>query len=139
MKILVAVDGSPYTKRMLAWLAANDWFNGQNQFTLFHGVTALPHRAASLAGPDLVHTYYEDDAETVFRPVRAYLAEHHVAADFIHRVGQAGELLAGEAEQGRYDLVVMGSHGHGALATLVLGSVTTQVLARCRTPVLVIR
>ena len=31
------------------------------------------------------------------------------------------------------------AHGHGALATLVLGSITTQVLANSRVPVLVVR
>jgi nucleotide-binding universal stress UspA family protein len=33
----------------------------------------------------------------------------------------------------------MGSHGHGTLANLVLGSVATKVLASTRVPVLLIR
>jgi len=36
-------------------------------------------------------------------------------------------------------LVLMGSHGHGEFANVVLGSVATQVLAACRTPVLLVR
>jgi nucleotide-binding universal stress UspA family protein len=36
-------------------------------------------------------------------------------------------------------MVVMGSHGHGLFGNLVLGSVTTKVLAACKVPVLVIR
>ena len=32
MKILAAVDGSPYTKRMLAYLAAHDeWLGAQHE------------------------------------------------------------------------------------------------------------
>lgn len=141
MKVLLAVDGSPYTKKMLAWLAANDWFSpaAGHQFTVHHAVAPLPHRAAAAAGPDLAHAYYEDDAAAVLRPIRAFLDEHHVAAEYLHRVGHAGELVARAAEDGKHDLVVMGSHGHGALAGLVLGSVTTQVLARSKVPVLVIR
>jgi nucleotide-binding universal stress UspA family protein len=139
MKILLAVDGSPFTKRMLAWLGANDWFKAGHTFTVFHGVPALPHRAASMAGPDLVHGYYEDDAQAVFHPIRAFLAEHQVEAAYVHPIGHPGEMLAKTADEGKFDLVVMGSHGHGVLANLVLGSVTTQVLARCKTPVLVIR
>lgn len=37
------------------------------------------------------------------------------------------------------DLIVVGSHGHGALRKLVLGSVTTKVLAEASVPVLVVR
>lgn len=37
------------------------------------------------------------------------------------------------------DLIVVGSHGHGALRKLVLGSVTTKVLAEATMPVLVVR
>ena len=43
------------------------------------------------------------------------------------------------ADTGKFDLLVMGSHGHGALATLVVGSVTTQVLAHCKVPLLIVR
>jgi nucleotide-binding universal stress UspA family protein len=137
MKILLAVDGSSYTKRMLAWLAAQEWLTDAHRFTVAHAVTPLPHRAAAAVGPDVAHAYYEDDAETVFRPIREFFAEKRLAADFVHCVGRAGETIAKLAEG--HELVVMGSHGHGALATLVLGSVTTEVLARCRVPVLVIR
>ncbi|MDP4770616.1 MAG: universal stress protein, partial [Limnohabitans sp.] len=38
-----------------------------------------------------------------------------------------------------FDLVVMGSHGHGTLGNLVMGSVATQVLANCKVPVLLVR
>ena len=57
----------------------------------------------------------------------------------MHQVGPAGELIARAASEGGFDLVLMGSHGHGALANLVLGSVATQVLARCQVPVLLVR
>jgi nucleotide-binding universal stress UspA family protein len=43
------------------------------------------------------------------------------------------------AEKGKYDMLVMGSHGHGSLSNLVLGSVATKVMARCTTPVLLVR
>lgn len=39
----------------------------------------------------------------------------------------------------RCDLIVMGSHGHGAIGQLFLGSVTTRVAATCSVPLLIIR
>ncbi|MEG0445197.1 MAG: universal stress protein, partial [Comamonas sp.] len=43
------------------------------------------------------------------------------------------------AQEGQYDLIVMGTHGHSALGRLVMGSVSSQVLAGCTIPVLLIR
>jgi len=36
-------------------------------------------------------------------------------------------------------MIVMGSHGHGALQNLVMGSVATKVLAVTKVPVLIVR
>ena len=47
--------------------------------------------------------------------------------------------LAEGLAAGKFDLLIMGSHGHGALATLVMGSVTTHVLANSKVPVLLVR
>ena len=39
MKILLAVDGSKYTKRMLAYVAAHDeWLGPGHEYTVFNGV-----------------------------------------------------------------------------------------------------
>jgi nucleotide-binding universal stress UspA family protein len=43
------------------------------------------------------------------------------------------------AKGDKFDLIVMGSHGHGALAGLLMGSVATKVLALSKTPVLLVR
>jgi nucleotide-binding universal stress UspA family protein len=51
----------------------------------------------------------------------------------------AGEVIAKTAESGKFDLVIMGSHGHSAIGNLVMGSVATQVLAHCKVPVLLVR
>lgn len=43
------------------------------------------------------------------------------------------------AESGKFDLLMMGSHGYSALGNLVMGSVATKVLAGCKVPVLLVR
>ena len=43
------------------------------------------------------------------------------------------------AESERCDLIVMGSHGHGALGQILVGSVTTRVGATCTVPLLIVR
>lgn len=140
MNILLAVDGSRYTKKMLAYLTTHpELFGPHNTFTLFTAVWAVPPRARAAVGTEVVREYYEDEAAKVAVPVVKFLARHGIVPTVAHRVGHAGELIAQFAEEGDFDLVMMGSHGHGALGGLVLGSVATQVLARCKVPVLLVR
>jgi nucleotide-binding universal stress UspA family protein len=140
MKILLAVDGSEYTRRMLDYLATHKQTLGTNhEYTVFYAVLPVPHRAAAFAGADLVRGFYDDDAKTVLDPIRAFLAEQGIEASFVHKVGHPADEIASFAEAGKFDLLVMGSHGHGALKNLVVGSVATKVLARCGVPVLLVR
>jgi len=140
MKILIAADGSAYTKRMLAYLGAHpDLLGPKNDYTVVHSVLGVPHRAAAYVGAEAVRKFYEEDAEAVFKPVRAFLEQQGIQAQYVHTIGHAGESIAKLAEDGRFDLLVMGSHGHGELVNLVLGSVVTKVLAKCSTPVLLVR
>lgn len=140
MKILAAVDGSAYTKRMLAYLTAHDEFPGrQHEYTVLHTVPQVPPRAAAALDKATLDSYYEDEAEKVFKPIRSFLAKQGVEAKFVHKVGNAGDTIASVAEKGKYELLVMGSRGHGTLTNLVLGSVATKVLARCSVPVLLVR
>jgi nucleotide-binding universal stress UspA family protein len=140
MKMLIAVDGSAYTQRLLAYIAAHDeWLGNRHEYHVLHVVLAVPHRAAAFAGPDAVARFHEEDAEDVLRPIRAFLAQQQIPARYSWQVGHPSKVIAAKAEKGRYDVVLMGSHGHGELANVVLGSVATQVLAACRTPVLIVR
>jgi nucleotide-binding universal stress UspA family protein len=140
MKILVAVDGSHHTKRMLAYLAAHDeWLGAHHQYTVFCGVLAVPHTAASFVDKSVVKSYYDSEAEAVFKPIRTFFKKQGLSAEFVTKVGHPADLIAKLAETGKFDLLIMGSHGHGLLTNLVLGSVATKVLAKCTTPVLLVR
>jgi len=139
MKILFAVDGSDYTRRALDYLATHAWLRHDNALTVFAVALRVPHRAAAMAGPSLTHAYYQDDAEVALRPVREVLAARGAHAEFSWAIGHPAEEIANKATREGFDLVIMGSHGHGALANVVLGSVATNVLALCKVPVLLIR
>ena len=100
MKILLAVDGSDYTGRMLSYLTAHkEWSGAGHDFTVFHVVLPVPHRAAAFAGPEVVHGYCEDDARMVLEPVRGLLARNGIEARFddgyaaaaVARNGQTGD------------------------------------------------
>lgn len=140
MNILLAVDGSDYTKRMLAYLAAHDELLGpKNRFTFLTVVPAVPLHVTQFVGPDVLASYYADQAEEVLKPLRTYASQHGWEWQTRHAIGHPADVIAEAARSGEHDLVVLGSHGHGALKSLVLGSVAAGVLSRCDTPVLIVR
>lgn len=140
MKILLAVDGSKFTKKMLAYLTTHDdLFSPRHDYTLFTARPSLPARVATAVGKSVVNDYHTDEAEKVLSPAVKFLLRHGINAKSAWICGPLGQVIAEYAETNKFDLVVMGSHGHGALVNLVMGSVATQVLAHCKVPVLMVR
>jgi len=140
MKILLAVDGSEYTRKMLDYVCTNRaLFDASHSYTLLNTQPPLPPHARSALGSKVVNDYYEEEAKKVLEPAMAMVGERGLQAEHLWKVGPAGDTIAAFAKEGGYDMVIMGSHGHGSIARLVMGSVTTQVLAQCGVPVLLIR
>ena len=50
-----------------------------------------------------------------------------------------GDAIAAHATKNKLDILVIGSHGDGALRSMVLGSVATRVAAKCRNALLFIQ
>jgi nucleotide-binding universal stress UspA family protein len=140
MKILVAADGSPFTKRMLAYIAAHDeWLGDRHRYTVLTVVAPVPARAAAVLAKDALESYYADEADKVFKPIREFFAQKSLQAEFVTAHGPAADKIAAQADAGKYDLLMLGSHGHSALGNLVMGSVATKVVAQCGVPVLLVR
>ncbi len=140
MKILLPVDGSEHTKRMLSYIAAHDELLGPgHDYTIFTVVTPVPAYATRLLEHSTVDGYYDEQAEQVLKPVRAFAEQQHWTVRLAHAHGHAAEAIAARAVADKADLIVMGTHGHTALGNVVLGSVASGVLARSKVPVLLIR
>ena len=140
MKILLAVDGSAYTKKMLAYLVTHaELFAANNCFTLLTVQAQLPTHARRVVGKEATDTWYREESEKVLGPATAFLSRHGVNPKSVSKVGHAGEHICKVAESGKFDMVVMGSHGHGLFGNLVMGSVATQVMSHSKVPVLMVR
>ncbi len=59
--------------------------------------------------------------------------------DIIVKTGDSVREIVSAAQEGNYDLVIMGTHGHGKLAESIIGSVAHGVISKCLKPVLVVR
>jgi nucleotide-binding universal stress UspA family protein len=63
------------------------------------------------------------------------LSEDRVSVE----VGDPVQTILSVADKGRFDLIVMGTHGHGKLERAVLGSVARDVVKKSLIPVMVVR
>jgi len=59
--------------------------------------------------------------------------------DVIIKAGHPVQEIIAAAEDGKYDMVVMGTHGHSLISDLLIGSVARGVVHKCKAPVLTIR
>jgi len=139
MKVLLAVDGSDYTKRMLAYLAAQSELLGPaHAYTAVTVVTPIPPHAARHIDRNTLADYYRDEANKVLDPVKEVASRRGWTLETLYKQGHAADEIAVLAQSGGFDLIVMGTHGHSSLGNLVLGSVATGVLARAKAPVLLV-
>jgi nucleotide-binding universal stress UspA family protein len=140
MKIVLAVDGSEHTKRMLGYVAAHDeMFGTRHDYVAVTVVAPIPPHVTHYVARSVVDDFQRSEADAVLGPVRAFAAQKGWALRAQQVVGHPAEAIAALAREERADLLVVGSHGHGAFAGLVLGSVATGVIARSEVPVLLIR
>ncbi len=65
--------------------------------------------------------------------------EGFITDDIIVERGNPVEQILKQAEERSCDLIVMGTHGHGTLADVMLGSTARRVIRRSKIPVLVVR
>jgi nucleotide-binding universal stress UspA family protein len=65
--------------------------------------------------------------------------ETDITYSVVVKMGDPVELVIEEAETGTFDLIVMGSHGHGPLRAAMMGDTVRRVVKRSKIPVLVVR
>lgn len=82
--------------------------------------------------------YYRDVATAALLSVEGILNGAGVGFTVHQAVGDAGDQITASAEKLGADLLVMGTHGRSALTSVVMGSVTSRVLAHCTVPALLV-
>ena len=94
MNILLAVDGSAYTKKMLAYLATHEELLGEkHSYTILTVQPQLPPRARAALGKEVVDKYHADEADKILGPVAKFLARHSVDAKRVYKVGPVAETI----------------------------------------------
>lgn len=145
----IAVDGSEYSAAAVRYaLAHRDLWGESPKVVLLHVVPdlaafvipGLGDAPLALYKPEQVVAMQTRRFDAAIAPAREQFARAGVTVDAVCLVGNdAGDEIAAYAKKNKLDVLVLGSHGRGALKSAVLGSVATRVAAQCRTPLLLIR
>jgi nucleotide-binding universal stress UspA family protein len=140
--ILVAVDGSDHSERALA--EATDLARlADGSLTI---ATVIPDPSTlALSGGGFAYTAdygsLEADLEREYRELldgeKAKVPEG-VEVEGVLLEGRPARAIVEQVKAGGHDLVVMGSRGRGGLRSMVLGSVSQEVLHASPVPVLVV-
>ncbi|AKC85649.1 universal stress protein [Pseudoxanthomonas suwonensis] len=139
MKILLAVDDSAVgaaVVRRVAKLAKQ--LKATPELYVVHVAPRLSKAAEKEFGKAGPGRYYDRQSELALEPLRPLLARTRLAFEERKAVGEVAPTLLAEAKAVKADLIVIGSHGKGALKSLLIGSVTQKVIALSPVPVLVV-
>lgn len=144
MKILVPVDFSDTHGRLLAAAEAEAKIRGAS-LVLLHVIEPAAEVAGFETDPEMMRLRIGQDLDAEQRIENERIKElakateaRGIRCETSVKFGlPADEIISAAAEHGA-DLLVMGSHGHGAIYHLFTGSVVTGVLKRTSRPVLIV-
>lgn len=146
MKVLVATDGSDVA--LDAARKGSALLGDAAEITVLAVITAAPGEDAggiegSVETPQEIQTEIENETRRAEEEIDAVLEilspAQRAAAKGRIEAGDPGPMIVWVAEDERSDVVVVGSHGKGALKRVFLGSVSEHVMRHSPCPVLVVR
>jgi nucleotide-binding universal stress UspA family protein len=136
-KILVAIDGSPGGAKALDTAIELAKLTGAS----LHALAVegrLPAYAATIGEVDEVKREKDTFFATLARQAQAKALAQGMDLEVDVRPGHAAELIVRRAEQGNFDLVVVGHKGH-FLEDYLLGSTADRVAHHAACPVMIVK
>lgn len=140
MIILVAVDLSPASKKVVAAAGDVATVTGGSVYIL-HAAEPEPDFVGYDAGPEVVRTQVANELRREHREVQALaegLREKGLDATALLVRGPTVKTTLKEADSLNAGLIVVGTHGHGAVYDVLIGSYSAGIIRRSKLPVLVV-
>src|SRR5215468_10315222 len=146
MKILLATDGSDYSKAAVNSVAERPWPHGSEVKII--SVMEIPYAPATETWvlPSGYYTALEraarEQAEAAVKNAVGRIESGKAAGLEIITIiisGSAREMILDEAEKWDADLIVLGSHGYSAWQRFLLGSVSHAVATHAHCSVEIVR
>jgi nucleotide-binding universal stress UspA family protein len=140
MNILVSVDFSEATPRILQ-AAASLTRALSGKLWLLHVGEPEPDFVGYEAGPDVVRDQVAREFRDEHRKLQEYadsMRAEGLPVTALMIQGPVVDTVIAEAERLEADMLVVGSHGYGAVYDLLVGSVSRGILKHAEIPVLVV-
>jgi len=119
-KAIIAFDGGPSAIKAVNYIASSQSFKG------------IDCHLISVGDESQGRTRELEGAAALLQAAGLQVSQESVA-------GEPEEVIADKAENGGFDLLVMGAYGHSRIRNMIIGSTTSQLLLLCKIPVLLFR
>ena len=137
-KILVATDASEYSKRALKTaLELARKFNSEVELLFVMHMPIMYDFSAYnyIVSPEQI----EEEGELALGATLEGIDISNVILSKKKIQGDPAKVILQELEDQDFDLIVMGSHGYGAIAGSILGSVSQKVLHGAKRSILIVK
>lgn len=137
-RILVPIDGSAATKKVVEWACYFARIFGA-EMTLLHVVSMPP--VSDISGTQAAARGLEEAGQSILEGAKRVAKDSGVEAiallDFT--VGNAGPRITQIARERCADMIVLGARGQSRIKALLMGSVANHVVNNSPCPVFVVR
>jgi nucleotide-binding universal stress UspA family protein len=147
-RILVPIDGSPYTDKAIEYAKAIAKNHGAH-IVLLHVIVSQhmpvsyehPYAGGLSAIENQMKVAWQKGSKRLLEEKKEALAEFGNKVEIAVLEGDPASEIIDFAEKNQFDLIIMGSKGMGSgtLKRFLVGSVTEKVIHQVITPVLVVR
>jgi nucleotide-binding universal stress UspA family protein len=141
LTLLIAVDGSEYSARAVdyALRRAANCRESVRAHLLNVQAPLVGVNVKLLVSQESLNNYYREEGQSVLKPVRDRLTAAGLATEDHIGVGDPGRVIVEYAASKGCDEIIMGTHGRGALAGAVMGSVAQKVIHLSQVPVVLVK
>jgi nucleotide-binding universal stress UspA family protein len=140
-RILLPVDGSDNSLRAVRYAAQSGarWSEPLEIHLLNVQLPVASGAVKMFISQSQLNDYYRDEGMAALKEARSVLDQAGVSYQHHIGVGELGATIVEYANRHQCELIVMGTHGRGAISGALLGSVAGKVIHLSRAPVLFVK
>lgn len=141
-KILIAVDGSSHSAKVAkAAISQAAQYKRRPELHLVYVHAPVPTLGGLIRpiGHEALQRYYREEGEDALRGAKKLFDRAKLPCATHILVGPTAQSVAAEAKKLKCEMIIMGTHGMGAVSGVLLGSVAARIVQLAPCAVLLVR